>query len=131
MEKLAPVDVSTLQERVYLSLRQAISQGDFVPGEVLTIRSLAASLGTSAMPVREALQRLGAEKALIQQSNRSVMVAPFTLAGHLELIRIRMTIESLATRWAAHHADQALIDQLKALNDTFIVADIVIAIEAG
>lgn len=116
MEKLTPVDVTTLQERVYLSLRRAISQGDFAPGEVLTIRTLASSLGTSAMPVREALQRLVAEKALIQQSNRSVVVPPFTLEGHRELIWIRTTIESLATRRAALRADRDLVDRLRKLN---------------
>lgn len=116
MEKLPPIDVSTLQERVYLSLRKGISQGNFGPGEVLTIRTLAATLGTSAMPVREALQRLVAEKALIQQSNRSVSVPPFTVDGHRELIRIRTTIESLATRWAALRADDTLVAELGEAN---------------
>ena len=116
MEKLFPIDVSTLQERVYLALRQGISQGNFGPGEVLTIRTLAAKLGTSAMPVREALQRLVAEKALIQQSNRSVSVPPFTLEGHRELIRIRTTIESLATHWATLRADEALLVALREAN---------------
>ena len=116
MDKLTPVDITTLQERVYLRLRSAISQGDFVPGEVLTIRTLAASLGTSAMPVREALQRLVAEKALIQQPNRSIVVPPFTVEGHRELIRIRTTIESFATRQAALRADGNLVDRLRKQN---------------
>ncbi|MDQ0509352.1 GntR family transcriptional regulator [Ancylobacter amanitiformis] len=116
MEKLTPIDVSTLQERVYFRLREAISQGDFAPGATLTIRTLAASLGTSAMPVREALKRLVAEKVLEQRSNRSVAVPQFTMPSFRELIRIRMTIESLATRWAARRADPELLDHLRQLN---------------
>lgn len=116
MEKLVPVDISTLQERVYSRLREAISQGDFPPGATLTIRTLAASLGTSAMPVREALKRLVAEKVLEQRSNRSVAVPQFTMPAFRELIRIRMTIESLATRWATMRADEALLDRLRTLN---------------
>ncbi|MEZ0214787.1 MAG: GntR family transcriptional regulator [Xanthobacteraceae bacterium] len=116
MDKLVPVDVSTLQERVYFRLREAISQGDFPPGATLTIRTLAASLGTSAMPVREALKRLVAEKVLEQRSNRSVAVPFFTMPAFRELIRIRMTMESLATRWATVRTDAALLDRLRALN---------------
>jgi DNA-binding GntR family transcriptional regulator len=117
MDRLAPVDLSTLHERVYSRLREAISQGDFVPGEVLTIRTLAASVGTSSMQVREALRRLVAEKALVQQANRSIAVAPFNLAMFGELIRIRMSIESMATRYAAQKATPALIARLTDLND--------------
>lgn len=117
MDKLAPVDLSTLHERVYFRLREAISQGDFVPGEVLTIRTLAASLGTSSMPVREALRRLVAEKALVQQANRSIAVAPFTTASFRELIRIRMSIEALATRFATQRSDRDLTTRLRAVNE--------------
>lgn len=116
MDKLAPVDLSTLHERVYSRLREAILQGDFVPGEVLTIRTLAASLGTSSMPVREALRRLVTEKALVQQANRSIAVAPFNLVTFGELIRIRMAIESMATRYATQKADPQLIQRLTDLN---------------
>ncbi|MBN9022228.1 MAG: GntR family transcriptional regulator [Rhizobiales bacterium] len=116
MDKLTPVDITTLQERVYLRLRSAISQGDFAPGEVLTIRTLAASLGTSAMPVREALQRLVAEKALIQQPNRSIVVPPFTVEGHRELIRIRTAIESFAARQAALRTNGDLVERLRRQN---------------
>ena len=122
MDKLTPVDITTLQERVYQRLRTAISQGDFAPGEVLTIRTLAASLGTSAMPVREALQRLVAEKALSQQSNRSIVVPPFTVEGHRELISIRTTIESFATRRAVLRADKDLVDRLRKQNAKMRVA---------
>lgn len=116
MENLGPVDVTTLKERVYLRLREAISHGEFMPGEVLTIRTLAASLGTSAMPVREALLRLVAESALVQQPNRGFAVAPFTSDAFRELARIRMSTEALATRFATRNADAALLDHLRALN---------------
>jgi DNA-binding GntR family transcriptional regulator len=51
-ERIKQVDVSTLQERVYLEMRNALYRGRFVPGTPLTIRSLATALGTSPMPVR-------------------------------------------------------------------------------
>jgi hypothetical protein len=40
-DKVRPIDVTTVQERVYQELRDALYQGRFMPGEVLTIRALA------------------------------------------------------------------------------------------
>ena len=48
---LAPIDVTTVQERVYQSLRLGLLRGEFLPGEQVSIRGLAEVLGTSAMPV--------------------------------------------------------------------------------
>ena len=56
-ERVRQVDVSTLQDRVYQELRNALYQGRFLPGDQLTIRSLARALGTSPMPVRERSSR--------------------------------------------------------------------------
>lgn len=126
IEKLSPVDVSTLQERVYLKLRDALYQGRFAAGETVTIRGLASALGTSAMPVREALQRLVAEKALVQTPSRSIRVAPFTPEMFSELIRIRMSIEGIAAQRAARIAPKSLVGELEAIN-----VDMLTAIESG
>lgn len=122
IEKLSPVDVSTLQERVYLKLREAIFQGAFAPGETITIRALAAALGTSAMPVREALQRLVAEKALVQQPSRSITIATFTPETLYELLRIRMAIEGLSARRAAMIGKPSLPAVLRSINQRMIAA---------
>lgn len=114
--KISPVDVSTLQERVYQELRAALFQGRLVPGETVTIRALARALGTSEMPVREALQRLVAEKVLQQTPGRSIQVVPLTRERFDELTRIRMTIEGLATAMATRHADEALFAELRQHN---------------
>src|ERR1700679_1127944 len=54
-DSLQPIARDTLQERVYLRIRQALIYSEFEPGQVLTIRELARKLGTSILPVREAL----------------------------------------------------------------------------
>lgn len=114
--KVFPVDVSTLQERVYQELRSALLQGRYAPGETVTIRALARALGTSEMPVREALQRLVAEKVLQQTPARSIQVTPLTRERYDELTRIRMSIEGLATRLATPFFDAPSIKSLKRLN---------------
>ncbi len=115
-DKVFPVDVSTLQERVYRELRDALHQGRFVPGEVITIRALARDVGTSPMPVREAIQRLVAEKALVQLPNRNIRVLPFNAQNFAELTRIRMVIEGSAACRAAMLSPLGLADRLRAAN---------------
>jgi DNA-binding GntR family transcriptional regulator len=118
-DRVSQIDVSTLQERVYQELRNVLYQGRFVPGEPLTIRSLATALGTSPMPVREALQRLVAEKALVQMPNRNFRVAPLTAEIFDELTRIRIEIEGYAAQRAAARATPALADRLRRINEDF------------
>ena len=112
-DRLPSIDVSTLQERVYQSLRLALLRGQFLPGDVVSIRKVANALGTSAMPVREALKRLLAERALVQSSDRLIRVTPYDLREHEEFIRIRIQLEGYAAERAALvNRDASLIDRL-------------------
>ncbi|MDQ2762655.1 MAG: GntR family transcriptional regulator, partial [Pseudomonadota bacterium] len=114
--KVAPVDVTTIQERVYQELRDALSQGRLTAGESLTIRALARALGTSEMPVREALKRLLAERVLVQASNRSFQIVPMTPSRLHELTQIRIMVEGMAARLAAEAGNPTLPARLTALN---------------
>jgi DNA-binding GntR family transcriptional regulator len=75
--------------------------GRIAPGSVITIRRLAASFGTSPMPVREALRRLVAERALDMLPTRSVTLPVITPERFDEICRIRVTLEGLVTEAAA------------------------------
>lgn len=115
---LTPVDVTTVQERVYQSLRLGLLRGEFLPGEQVSIRGLAEVLGTSAMPVREAMARLIAERAIEQSGPRSLRVAPYLASDHESYIRIRMQLEGYAAeRAASAPKDPTLIDALKRHNE--------------
>ena len=48
----------TMRIRVYRALASGLMAGMFKPGEAVTLRTLAKRLGTSAMPVMEAVSRL-------------------------------------------------------------------------
>ena len=115
-DRVLTVDVSSVQERVYLELQAALHQGRFVPGEAVTIRSLAQAVGTSPMPIRGAIQRLVAEKALVQLPNRTFRVAPFDLDIHAEQTRIRCAVEGFAAYRAAIRAPAGLVERLRAAN---------------
>jgi len=102
----------TLNDRAYGALKKGLMSGQFKPGEVLTIRHLAAEYGISATPVREALQRLVAERALELQRNRSIGVPIPTLEKFVELRRIRCLLEGLASELATPHFRRADIARL-------------------
>lgn len=119
---LGQIESATIQVQVYQRLREALFTGMFAPGESLTIRGLADVLGTSPMPVRESLQRLVAEHALVQMPNRTFRVTPFSPEMFRELVRVRMTIEGFAAGEAARRATPAQVARLAAINGKMLGA---------
>ena len=91
-------------EQVYLRLRDLIVQGLLAPGSRVVETEVAARLGVSRTPVREALQRLQQEGFVVgapgaQQAR--LTVAPLTRADVHELLNIVGELEGLGARWAA------------------------------
>lgn len=91
----APLDTTAgnLEDQIYHLLRASLSAGRYKPGQTFTIRSLAEVYGTSPMPVRDALKRLAAEKALDVLPNRSVVVPLMSRARFQEILRVRLSLE--------------------------------------
>ncbi|MDX6749841.1 GntR family transcriptional regulator [Geminicoccaceae bacterium 1502E] len=116
--RLAPVPRTTMQQHVYEALCATIMRGELQPGENVTIQGLADELGTSAMPVREALRRLTAEKALTVVSGRSVGVPPLSAARLADLRRVRVEVEATAAGWAARSITPPELDRLRELLET-------------
>jgi len=111
------VDKRTLDQKVYMELRDAIMGGAFVPGQVLTLRGLAAELGTSLMPIRNAVSRLTVEQALDATPNRSIMLPELNVEEYDEMTEIRVSLESLATRIATGCISDAQLEHLEQLDD--------------
>src|SRR5689334_4180130 len=103
---LARIDRETVQERVYAVLRDRLMRGGFEPGQKLKIAELASALGTSAMPVREALNRLAAERAIESLPNRSVRVPSLSRDSLRDLMETRYAVEGLAVSRAAANMDE-------------------------
>ena len=93
--------VDTLTDRVYAQLREALMGGAFSPGQKITIRTIAAALGVSPTPARDALGRLVAERALESGPNRTVFVPKLTVPRLREIYRLRFALEVMAAEEAA------------------------------
>lgn len=83
----------TTHEEVYRRLREQILYGGIKPGSAVTLRGLADELGVSPMPVREAVRRLIAERALLLQDNRRVMVPPMSRDTFEQILYARRALE--------------------------------------
>lgn len=108
-------DTETRGTEAYEALKHALISGQFVPGQKLKLRTLAEALGMSITPVREAIHRLTAERALEASANRSVRVPPMTRAKLFELREIRLTVEGLAVEKAAQEATAEELQRLRQL----------------
>ena len=90
---MSKIEHQTLNDRAYGEIRKGLISSRFQPGQVLVIRNLAETYGISTTPVREALQRLVAERLLVLLPNRSIAVPSLSAKKFAELARIRCAIE--------------------------------------
>ncbi|TAL79747.1 MAG: GntR family transcriptional regulator [Burkholderiaceae bacterium] len=100
---------------VIVRLREMILRGEFVSGERMPEAELAARLGVSRTPVRQALPALAQEGLLVPAGKRGYSVRAFTLQHSLDALRIRSVLEGVAARTVADRgASPALLAALKA-----------------
>lgn len=93
---------ATLAER----LRERIISGAAEPGQPIRQDTLAAELGVSKIPLREALARLEEEGLLRSEVNRGWFVTPLTAAEAREVYALRLTLEPHAAALAAAAASK-------------------------
>ena len=106
----------TLNDRVYIELKRSILNGSIMPGARISMRSLSKSIGTSLMPVREAMRRLSAEGALEMLPNRSFTLPVLTPDTFRQMRDVRVALEGMATEAAATNMSQAEFIELERLS---------------
>lgn len=98
--------VRTLSERVFDIVREQIVSGRLATETPIRQDALAAELGVSKIPLREALARLEQEGLLTSQANRGFFVQPLSAAQVEEIYELRLAIEPAAAAHAASVADE-------------------------
>jgi DNA-binding GntR family transcriptional regulator len=111
-----------MQTLIYQELRRSLMAGAFMPSAKVTLRSVSAQMGTSVMPVREAINRLIAERALEVISDRQVVVPVMTAEKFAEIVYWRVQLESAAARAACRHVTAKVIADLEAVNAQMLIA---------
>ncbi len=98
---------ASLEAKVYSELQDAILSGVFQKGEALTEIALSEKLGVSRTPVRSALGRLSEEGLVEVVPNRGAVVVGITKEDIIDIYRIRMRLEGLASAMAAEKITEA------------------------
>ncbi len=97
------------------AMREAILRGEITADGPLTVARLAAQLGMSPTPVREAIRTLQAEGLLRHEPHHSVSVARYSAKDVHDIFQLRAQLEAQAARLAAPRLTDAHLDRLDAL----------------
>lgn len=100
-----------LSDDVSNYVRDLIVSGQVRAGEFLRLETLAAELGTSVTPVREALVSLRGDGFVILQPRRGFMVAPFTKDDILDIYQVQAYLAGeLAARACSRLSQEGLVE---------------------
>jgi DNA-binding GntR family transcriptional regulator len=99
--------VRTLAERVYENLRDRIVAGALGTDVPIRQDAVAAELGMSKIPVREALARLDQVGLLVGRTNRGYVVPPMSVEDIEDICSLRLAVEPRAAAFAVARADEA------------------------
>jgi DNA-binding GntR family transcriptional regulator len=108
---------STAEEDAYRHIHAGIRMGKYQAWERLVPEVIAAEIGTSRMPVREALKRLAAEGMVTIRPNRGVVVTGLDTAGMKEIFEMRAVLEGLAVRLALPNITSGVLAKLEDILD--------------
>ena len=118
-----PHETRSLRDRAYDDIREAILTGALRPGERIKERDVAAQMGISTTPVKEALRRLEQDGLVVSQPRRGAVVGPLVLTPPAEILELRAHLEGLAAGLAARKMSEArkaaLADELDELEELY------------
>ncbi len=114
LDPLAPLNLAT---QVADRLVEGIADGRLKSGQRLIESELAADLGISRIPVREALRELESQGLLVSRPHRGIHLIEFDAAWLQQLYEMRVALERVSWRHAAaaYHREPARLARLDAL----------------
>jgi len=115
-------EVESLREQVEKTLSSRIVSGEFAPGTVLTVPTLALDFGVSATPVREAMLTLARRGFLSPIRNRGFRVTDVSVDELRELGEVRVLLEAPPMRQLAGALPAPLVSRLRSLADEILAS---------
>jgi DNA-binding GntR family transcriptional regulator len=108
-----------LRDVVFNTLREAILKGDLQPGERLMELQLAAKLGVSRTPIREAIRMLEQEGLAVTMPRKGAEVAKMTLKDMEDVLEIREALDELAVQLACVKISEEQLARLIGVKELF------------
>lgn len=115
--KLGPADRSLLSAQVVTEIRRAILSGALPPGTRVVEADIAAQMGISRSPVREAMVQLEHEGLIVRHPHRGTTVAVLSPEDAREIASLRAYLEAFAYRLAAPHLTDDDFSHLEGIVD--------------
>jgi len=103
----------TLAEQAYESIKKMIITGELKPGEELPEEKLAAELGISRTPLREALKRLAVDALIELRKTKPALVAKFTHQDVKEIMELRRLLEIYGIEGLSKADQQHVLKELR------------------
>jgi DNA-binding GntR family transcriptional regulator len=131
VEPRVPVSLQavTKAEAVYLETRSRILKGTLAPGSAVNQEVLAADLGVSIIPLREALRRLEMEGLIRREAHRTMSITPLTPRELDEMYAIRTELDPFAAGLAAVKVSEAQLEVIYRLARQKPAADPILQLE--
>jgi DNA-binding GntR family transcriptional regulator len=119
---LEPIVDADLVERVRTRLRQAILEGALAPGDRLVEADLAAQLGVSRAPVRDALRMLEHDGLVTANGRRGRFVTVLSARDAWEVYTLREALEAMAVGIVATSCPPEVLEQAEGIVEEMHVA---------
>jgi DNA-binding GntR family transcriptional regulator len=111
------LELRSLQQQIHDRLLGRVLRGELGPGERISPPEIAASLGVSVTPVRDAVNQMAAEGLVTVIPRRGTIVSPVSARDIEELYEIRLMLEPRAAELSAERAAPADRTRMRELAD--------------
>ncbi|MEV0290510.1 MULTISPECIES: GntR family transcriptional regulator [unclassified Kribbella] len=116
------LEPTLLTDQVYAVLHEAIITGELPAGSRLRVRDIAAQVGTSVMPVREAIRRLEEAGLAQREPHKGAVVKGLTLQELVHVYGVRRLLEGEAARLGAEQISAEDCARMQAEYDLMVTA---------
>ena len=108
-----------LREIVYEELKMQILTGKIVPGTRLMEVELAADMGVSRTPIREAIRKLEKEGLVTIEPRRGAYASQISVKDMVDILEVRQDMEGLAAYFASSRMTEEQMADLKRTSDSY------------
>ncbi len=115
---IQPLVSRTVAEQVHAFIQHALLSGQLNPGDRLAEGELAAALGISRTPIREALRQLDNDGLVVVLPHRGTFVRTLDPRRGRQLYETRLLLEPAAVRAATAHITDQQLAALRSLLDS-------------
>jgi len=108
---------STFTEMIYQHIKKSIHKGDLKPNQRITVQEFTKYFNVSITPVREAFQRLMAEKYIAIYSRSNIKVIGLSLEEVKQIFELNRILDTWGMTHNLKNFSDRLINELKKMHD--------------